>query len=129
MDSEQEHGARTARQRPVPGRHRAPAGYEPGDGCLVELVRIPVRIVAVLVVLPVRVARDLLVVTLRALDRSVLRPLGRGAARVWRHLVVRPVVSVWTYRPDVPRATRCVRHATPSAGPAGTCGARSPADR
>ncbi|MFD6885984.1 hypothetical protein [Streptomyces sp. NPDC059957] len=49
-----------------------------GDGCLVGVVRIPVKIVAVLVVLPLRVVWDLLVAFARMLNRSVLGPLGQG---------------------------------------------------
>ncbi|MFJ2646611.1 hypothetical protein ACIO1C_07800 [Streptomyces sp. NPDC087420] len=41
-------------------------------------VRIPVRIVVLLLVLPVRVVWDLSAAGARAVDRSVLRPLGRG---------------------------------------------------
>lgn len=54
-----------------------------GDGCLVGVVRIPVKIVAVLIVLPVRVVWDLLVAFARLLNRSVLGPVGRGLR--WFH--------------------------------------------
>lgn len=53
---------------------RAPGG----EGCLVGAVRIPVKIVAVLVVLPLRVVWDLLAASARLLNRSVLGPLGQG---------------------------------------------------
>ncbi|MEU1091286.1 hypothetical protein ABZ401_31505 [Streptomyces sp. NPDC005892] len=107
MDSEKDpgggaSGAGVPRQRPGYGRHQAPAGYEPGDGCLVQLIRVPVRIVAVLVVLPVRLVRDLLVLASRALHRGLLRPLGRGLSWAWRHLVVAPLSWVWTYLVVVP---------------------------
>lgn len=46
-----------------------------GDGCLVGVVRIPVKIVAVLIVLPVRVVWDLLAAAARMLHRTVLGPL------------------------------------------------------
>ncbi|MEV6571226.1 hypothetical protein [Streptomyces sp. NPDC051577] len=61
-----------------------------GEGCLVGVVRIPVKIVAVLVVLPVRVVWDLLVAFGRTLNRRLLGPVGRGLA--WCHRkVLRPV--------------------------------------
>ncbi|MFE2327609.1 hypothetical protein ACFXD5_27440, partial [Streptomyces sp. NPDC059385] len=50
-------------------------GAAGGDGCLVGVIRIPVKIVAVLVVLPVRVVWELLVALGRALHRHVLGPL------------------------------------------------------
>ncbi|MFJ8658943.1 hypothetical protein [Streptomyces sp. NPDC093795] len=47
------------------------------------LIRIPVRIVVLVVVLPVRMVWDVLTSTARLLDRTVLRPAGRGLARVF----------------------------------------------
>ncbi|MGA5405996.1 hypothetical protein ACPCSC_01865 [Streptomyces lavendulocolor] len=47
------------------------------EGCLTAAIRIPVRIVVLLVVLPVRMAWDALAVCGRAVGRVVLRPLGR----------------------------------------------------
>ncbi len=55
-----------------------------GEGCLVGVLRIPVKIVAVLVVLPVRVVWELLVAAGRAVQRHVLGPL-------WTH-VLEPLV-------------------------------------
>lgn len=46
-----------------------------GEGCLVGALRIPVKIVALLVVLPVRVVWDLLAALGRLLYRHVLAPL------------------------------------------------------
>lgn len=61
-----------------------------GEGCLVGVVRIPVKIAAVLVVLPVRVVWDLLVAFGRTLNRHLFGPIGRGLS--WCHrTVVRPV--------------------------------------
>ncbi|AEN09920.1 MULTISPECIES: hypothetical protein [unclassified Streptomyces] len=70
-------------------RHRppAPAPYEGGEGCLTTLVRIPVRIVVLVLILPVRMAWDLLVAGARVLDRVLLRPLGRGLGQVYDHVV------------------------------------------
>lgn len=62
-----------------------------GDGCLVGVLRVPVKIVAVLVVLPVRVVWDLIVAVARLLNRHVLGPAGRGLRR-FRDAVVRPVL-------------------------------------
>ncbi|ORT61982.1 hypothetical protein BKD26_01865 [Streptomyces sp. CB03238] len=47
------------------------------EGCLTAAIRIPVRIVVLLVVVPVRMVWDALAVCGRALERVVLRPLGR----------------------------------------------------
>ena len=68
------------------GGHQAPAGYEPGEGCLTTLVRVPVRIVVLVVVVPVRMLWDLLALCGRALHRTVLRPVGHGL--VWVYAVV-----------------------------------------
>ncbi|GAA2477765.1 hypothetical protein [Streptomyces gobitricini] len=65
---------------------------EPG-GCLAAAVRIPVRIVVLLVVLPVRVVWDALTLCGRGLDRVVLRPLGR----VLYVLFVTPPVWLYAY--------------------------------
>ncbi|MBT2404399.1 MULTISPECIES: hypothetical protein [unclassified Streptomyces] len=62
-----------------------------GEGCLVGVVRIPVKIMAVLVILPVRVVWDLLVTFGRMLNRRVLRPVGQGL--LWFYArAVRPVL-------------------------------------
>ncbi|WP_327236659.1 hypothetical protein OG349_24615 [Streptomyces sp. NBC_01317] len=89
------------------GGRGVPSSYDGGEGCLTVAVRIPVRIVVLLLVLPVRVVWDLLAAGARAVDRTVLRPLGRGL--LWglewlgralgvlgRVLVVLPLV--WSYR-------------------------------
>ncbi|MFE2272175.1 hypothetical protein ACFXB4_23425 [Streptomyces lavendulae] len=62
-----------------------------GEGCLVGVLRVPVKIVAVLVVLPVRVVWDLLVAVARLLHRHVLGPAGRGLRR-FHEAVARPVL-------------------------------------
>ncbi|MFI7095265.1 hypothetical protein [Streptomyces lydicus] len=76
-----------------------PARYahrEPGEGCLTTVVRFPVRVVVLILVVPVRLLWDALAAAARAVDRTVLRPLGRGLALLWRTLVLRPVA--WTWR-------------------------------
>ncbi|MET9536795.1 hypothetical protein ABZY16_04690 [Streptomyces sp. NPDC006553] len=47
------------------------------------LIRIPVRIVVLVVVLPVRMVWDVLTAAAHVLDRTVLRPVGRGLAWVF----------------------------------------------
>ncbi|NBM16688.1 hypothetical protein GUY61_13845 [Streptomyces sp. GC420] len=58
-------------------------------------VRIPVRIVMLVLVLPVRMAWDALAAAGRSLDRALLRPLGRVLVWLGRVLVVVP--AVWLY--------------------------------
>ncbi|MEU3918900.1 hypothetical protein [Streptomyces sp. NPDC029004] len=91
------------------GSHQAPAHYQPGEGCLTTIVRVPVRIVVLLVVVPVRMIWDLLVVCGLALDRVLLRPVGRGlvwlyesvlapvALFVGKALFVWPWVALWRF--------------------------------
>ncbi len=86
---------------------RPPAGG--GDGCLVGVIRIPVKIVAVLVVLPVRVVWELLVAVGRAAHRRVLGPLyvhvvepllralGRLLTILLKLVFVWPWVGLWRY--------------------------------
>ncbi|MEU6877033.1 hypothetical protein [Streptomyces sp. NPDC046712] len=86
------------------------------EGCLTAFVRIPVRIVVLVVVVPVRMVWDVLVVCARAVERVLLRPLVRalgwigtqllaplfrGVATValWvgKALFVWPWVALWRY--------------------------------
>ncbi|MEV6728701.1 hypothetical protein [Streptomyces sp. NPDC051364] len=80
-----------------------------GEGCLVGVVRIPVKIVALIVVLPVRVVWDLLVAFGQAVQRHVLGPFSvyvlqpvlRGIGWVLTVLLklmfVWPWVGLWRY--------------------------------
>lgn len=56
------------------------------QGCVFAVVRIPVRIVAVLILLPLRMAWDLLVLCARAVHRRALRPVGDAAAWLFARL-------------------------------------------
>lgn len=77
------------------GEHQAPARYESGDGCLTTLVRIPVRIVVLVLVLPVRMVWDALVACARAAERALLRPLGRALSWLFHVLVAVPAGWLW----------------------------------
>ncbi|MFK0045783.1 hypothetical protein ACIQU4_16955 [Streptomyces sp. NPDC090741] len=80
-----------------------------GEGCLVGVIRVPVKIVALIVVLPVRVVWDLLAAFGRAAQRHVLGPFSvyvlqpvlRGIGRVLTVLLklvfVWPWVGLWRY--------------------------------
>ncbi|MFB7337453.1 hypothetical protein ACFC00_38460 [Streptomyces adustus] len=80
-----------------PSAHGVPPRQQDPEGCLVVAIRIPVRIVVLVLVLPVRMAWDALVVGGRFLQRTVLRPLGQALSWVGRVLFVRPVVGLWRY--------------------------------
>lgn len=71
--------------------------YDRPDGCLAAAIRIPVRVVALIVVLPLRLLWEGLAVALRALGRYVLAPplraFGRLCEALWRYVVV-PVCRV-----------------------------------
>ncbi|MGW0794382.1 hypothetical protein [Streptomyces sp. NPDC002692] len=74
-------------ERPVP---RA-------EGCLTVAVRLPVRIVVLVLVVPVRVVWDALAVGGRLLRDSVLRPAGRALSWVAWAVFVWPWVALWRY--------------------------------
>ncbi|WP_137989327.1 hypothetical protein [Streptomyces vilmorinianum] len=57
------------------------------EGCLTAFIRIPVRIVVLVVVVPVRMVWDVLVVCARAVERALLRPLGRALAWIGTQLL------------------------------------------
>ncbi|WP_328503157.1 hypothetical protein OG828_32495 [Streptomyces sp. NBC_00457] len=67
------------------------------EGCLVVAIRIPVRIVVLVLVVPVRMVWDGLVVAGRFLNDTVFRPLGRALLWVGRAVFVWPFVGLWRY--------------------------------
>lgn len=74
------------------------------EGCLAVAIRVPVRIVVLVLVVPVRMLWDACVVGGRLLRDTVLRPLGRVVGWVARALFVLPWVALWRYA-VVPLAT------------------------
>ncbi|WP_189036734.1 hypothetical protein [Streptomyces daqingensis] len=81
-----------------PAGPAAPAAPAP-EGCLAVVIRIPVRIVTLLLVLPVRMLWDALIVCGRALKRTLWVPFARAMSRLW-DAVLAPVlyaVFVWPW--------------------------------
>ncbi|AKZ55699.1 Integral membrane protein [Streptomyces ambofaciens ATCC 23877] len=79
------------------GRAQEPPRRSDPEGCVAAAIRVPVRIVVLVLVVPVRMAWDLLVVVGRVLRDTVLRPVGRALAWLARALFVWPLVGVWRY--------------------------------
>jgi hypothetical protein len=77
-----------------------PVAERRDEGCLVAAVRLPVRLVALVVVLPLRMLWDLVAVAGRFVRTALLAPLWRGFARavsrLGRVLLVTP--ARWLYR-------------------------------
>ncbi|MGW0463691.1 hypothetical protein ACWDX6_00215 [Streptomyces sp. NPDC003027] len=61
------------------------------EGCLTAFIRVPVRIVVLVLVVPVRMVWDVLVVCGRFVERVLLRPLARGLGWIGRQ-VAAPLV-------------------------------------
>ncbi|MGW2643339.1 hypothetical protein ACWC2T_00190 [Streptomyces sp. NPDC001393] len=74
----------------------APRTRQP-EGCLTVAIRVPLRIVVLVLVVPVRMAWDALVVTGRFLRDTVLRPLGRALLWLGTALFVWPLVGLWRH--------------------------------
>ncbi|MFJ6845988.1 hypothetical protein ACIQRE_25355 [Streptomyces griseoluteus] len=74
-----------------------PPAPQPPEGCLVVALRLPVRIVVLVLVVPVRLAWDALAAAGRFLHATVLRPLGRALGWAGRALFVRPFVALWRW--------------------------------
>ncbi|MFF4355761.1 hypothetical protein [Streptomyces sp. NPDC001604] len=84
-------------QKPPTGLPEQQPARQSPEGCLVVAVRLPVRIVVLVLVVPVRMVWDALVVTGRFLDDTVFRPVGRALLWVARAVFVWPVVGLWRY--------------------------------
>ncbi|MFC0597517.1 hypothetical protein [Streptomyces palmae] len=69
---------------------------EPGEGCLTKAIRLPVQILAVIVVLPLRLLWDALTACCRALYRWVLAPVGRALGWLLKVFVLIPLRAVAT---------------------------------
>ncbi|MGW0288137.1 hypothetical protein ACWDXT_34175 [Streptomyces sp. NPDC003236] len=67
------------------------------EGCLAVAIRVPVRIVVLVLVVPVRLVWDALTVAGRFVARTVLRPLGRALRWLGRALFVWPLVALWRW--------------------------------
>ncbi|MET8580789.1 hypothetical protein ABZX39_07835 [Streptomyces collinus] len=67
------------------------------EGCLTVAIRLPVRIVVLVLVLPVRMAWDALVGCGRFLRDTVLRPVRRALLWVGWALLVWPWVTLWRH--------------------------------
>lgn len=74
-----------------------PPPRQPAEGCLTVAIRLPVRIVVLVLVLPVRMAWDALVVGGRFLRDTVLRPVGRALLWVAWVVLVRSWAALWRY--------------------------------
>ncbi|MEU3512854.1 hypothetical protein ABZ733_34340 [Streptomyces longwoodensis] len=87
-------------KRPAEPSGRGPGGAGASGasgGCLVVAIRMPVRIVALVLVVPVRMAWDALAAAGRLLYRTVGRPVGRALAWLARAVCVWPFVALWRW--------------------------------
>ncbi|MCG8968302.1 hypothetical protein [Streptomyces sp. CL12-4] len=84
-------------KRPPGSDPQEPARRSDAEGCLTVAIRIPVRIVVLVLVVPVRLVWDALVVGGRVLRDTVLRPFGRALEWLGRALFVWPAVGLWRY--------------------------------
>ncbi|MEU3898482.1 hypothetical protein [Streptomyces sp. NPDC045251] len=80
-----------------PGRPQQPPRRTDPEGCVAAAVRVPVRIVVLVLVVPVRMVWDTLAVAGRFLLDTVGRPLGRASAWLGRAVFVWPLVGLWRY--------------------------------
>ncbi|MGX5209784.1 hypothetical protein ACWKT3_13925 [Streptomyces violaceus] len=96
--------AREGSEARVDLRKRAPEPSAPPvregsapEGCLAVAIRIPVRIVVLVLVVPVRMVWDALVVAGRFLNDVLFRPVGRALLWLGRAVFVWPFVGLWRY--------------------------------
>ncbi|MGW5100158.1 hypothetical protein [Streptomyces sp. NPDC004100] len=76
---------------------KPPAAPASSEGCLAVAIRLPVRIVVLVLVVPVRLVWDALTVAGRFLRDTVLRPLGRALLWLGGALFVWPWVALWRW--------------------------------
>ncbi|MGP3772146.1 hypothetical protein ACTWJ8_15050 [Streptomyces sp. SDT5-1] len=67
------------------------------EGCLVAAIRLPLRIVMVVVVVPLRLVWDALAAVGRFLGRWLLLPFARAIGWVLYGLLVWPILMLWRY--------------------------------
>ena len=84
-------------QKPPAGTPEQQPARQAPEGCLVVAIRLPVRIVVLVLVLPLRMAWDALAVAARFLNDTVLRPVGRALLWTARALFVWPFVALWRH--------------------------------
>lgn len=90
-------GIRAGRRGVYAGMDLEKSEAAAGEGCLVVAVRIPVRIVMLVLLVPVRMVWDALVVVARFLNDTVFRPVGRVLLWLGRAVFVWPFVALWRY--------------------------------
>ena len=93
--------ASAAAARRAGGRAAARGTPAEAEGCLAFAIRVPVRIVVLVLVVPVRLVWDALAVCGRFLWLKALRPAGRAVATVltwlFKSVFVWPWVGLWRY--------------------------------
>ncbi|GHD98852.1 hypothetical protein [Streptomyces alanosinicus] len=77
--------------------HKPPPPSRQSEGCLTVAIRVPLRIVVLVLVVPVRMVWDALVAAGRLVRDTVLRPLGRALLWLGKALFVWPFVGLWRY--------------------------------
>ncbi|MEU0188619.1 hypothetical protein ABZ250_01875 [Streptomyces afghaniensis] len=90
-------GTRVDLRKRVPEPAAPPVREAAPEGCLAVAIRIPVRIVVLVLVVPVRMVWDALVVVGRFLNDVLFRPLGRALLWLGRAVFVWPFVGLWRY--------------------------------
>ncbi|MFI6205071.1 hypothetical protein ACIBAI_01545 [Streptomyces sp. NPDC051041] len=76
---------------------KRPERHEEPQGCLAAAIRVPVRIVVLVLVVPVRMVWDALAAGGRFLYGAVLTPLGRALRWAGRAVFVWPFAGLWRY--------------------------------
>ncbi|MEU2717868.1 hypothetical protein [Streptomyces sp. NPDC007205] len=77
--------------------HKPPPQPRQPEGCLTVAIRVPLRILVLVLVVPVRMGWDVLVITGRLLRDTVFGPFGRALTWAATALFVWPFVGLWRY--------------------------------